>query len=206
MPDFATFTASGHEYTLGDRLVPSVTQTMALAGLDPYARIPRRNLIRPAAIGTAVHLATHFLDEGDLILESLDPAIVGYVLAWQRFKQEEDFTPIEIERRGISVGENGELPFGYCLDRIGVLADKETLVDIKTPKKISDFMELCYSVQTAGYCRGANFEGARASVQLREDGTYRLIPHTNDARDFQRWQSALELAHDKLAAGVRIPQ
>lgn len=205
MPDFATFTAAGHEYMLGDRLVPSVTQSMALAGLDPYARVPRRYLVRAAAIGTAVHQATHFLDEGDLDLDSLDPAIVGYVLAWQRFKQEKDFSPIEIERRGISIGENGELPFGYCLDRIGVLAGKETLVDLKTPKKISAFMELCYGVQTAGYCRGSNFDGARASVQLREDGTYKLIPHANDARDFRRWQSALELAHDKLGAGVKIP-
>lgn len=205
MPDFASFTALGHTYTIGAQIVPSVTQTMALAGLNPYERVPRRNLERAAAIGTAVHRATHFLDEGDLDLESLDPAIVGYVLAWQRFKVAEDFVPIEIERRGVSVGENGELAFGYCLDRIGVLAGEETLLDIKTPKKVSAFMLLCYGVQTAGYCRGSNFDGKRASVNLREDGTFKVYPH-QEARDFDRWQNALELAHDKIAAGVKIPQ
>lgn len=204
MSEFATFLDAGHEYQLDGHVVPSVTQCMAMAGLDPYARVPRRYLVRAAAIGNAVHQATHFLDEGDLDLDSLDPAIVGHVFAWQRFKQLEDFTPIEIERRGVSVGEDGENAFGFCLDRIGILRGVEILLDLKTPKKLTPFMEFCYGVQTAGYSEATNFQGARASVHLGADGMYRLIPHRED-RDFERWQNALMLAHDKLQHGAKIP-
>lgn len=205
MSAFATFEHAGHIYRdAAGIVVPSVTQAMALAGLDPYRHVPRRYLERAAAIGTAVHQATHFLDEGDLDLETLDQAIHGHVLAWQRFKVEEDFTPLEIERRGLCVDENGELAFGFCLDRLGMLKGEPALLDLKTPKKITKFMEFCYGVQTAGYSRAVNFEGKRASVHLHDDGTYKLIPHDR-AGDFRTWQNALELAHDKLAAGAKIP-
>lgn len=200
MDAIATFAAPEHRYVLNGVPVPSVTQAMALAGLDEYLGVPRRYLEHAAAIGTAVHQATHFLDEGDLDLDSLDPEILGYVLSWQRFKEQHDFVPIEIERRGVSVGENGELPFGFCLDRIAIVDGVEYLVEIKTSKKRSPY----WAVQTAAYAVGANFDGPRAAVQLHACGLAGdLIKHP-DAGDFEEWQRAIGSAHWKLNKGKKI--
>jgi hypothetical protein len=201
MDAIATFAAQGHRYELDGVPVPSVTQAMALAGLDEYAGVPRRFLERAAAIGTAVHQATHFLDEDDLDLETVSSDIVGYVLSWQRFKATKDFSPIVIERRGISIGAGNELPFGFCLDRIGVLAGEEILLDLKTAKKRSPF----WGVQTAAYCRGANFDGPRACVQLFSNGLPGELIRFPKPDDFDEWDRALGTAHWKLNRGKKLP-
>ena len=200
MGSLGTFRAADHIYQLDGRTVPSVTQVLTLAGLDELARVPKRFLVRPAAIGTAVHLATHFLDDDDLELEALDPAIVGYVLGWQRFKLEHEFVPLIIERRGVSISPDGPA-FGFCLDRIGMLDGQEVLVDIKTGSKKYP----SWAIQTAGYADAVNFEGARLSVHVAYDGTYQIVDHP-DPGDFPIWRQALQLAHWKLNHGARIPK
>lgn len=192
----ATFQAAGHIYRHEGRIVPSVTQVLTLAGLDELANVPRRCLVRAAAVGTAVHQACEFLDQDDLDLDSLDPEIVGYVLGWQEFKRENDFSPVVIERRGIAVGE---ISYGFCLDRIGVLGDREVLLDIKTGQKAA----ASWAVQTAAYALAEEFDGPRLSVHVSKDGTYQIIPH-NEEGDFQVWHNALEVAHWKLQHGAKI--
>jgi len=192
----ATFRARGHVYTHEGRVVPSVTQVLTLAGLDELAHVPRRCLARAGALGSAVHQACQFLDEDDLDLDSLDPEIVGYVLGWQRFKQEYDFTPIVIERRGISVGERN---YGFCLDRIGIVGEHELLVEIKTGEKPLP----SWAIQTAAYAEAEEFDGARLTVHVAADGSYTLIPHA-DQGDFEVWHHALELAWWRLEHGAKI--
>jgi hypothetical protein len=192
----ATFRARGHVYTHEGRVVPSVTQVLTLAGLDELAHVPRRCLARAGALGSAVHQACQFLDEDDLDLDSLDPEIVGYVLGWQRFKQEYDFTPIVIERRGISVGERN---YGFCLDRIGIVGEHELLVEIKTGENPLP----SWAIQTAAYAEAEEFDGARLTVHVAADGSYILIPHA-DQGDFEVWHHALELAWWRLEHGAKI--
>ena len=195
----ATFEALGHVYTHEGRIVPSVTQVLALAGLDELANVPRRCLVRAGAIGTAVHTACEFLDQDDLDLDSLDPEIVGYVLGWQRFKAEHNFSPLIIERRGVSIREDEALAFGFCLDRIGMMGEREVLLDIKSGAKAA----ASWAVQTAAYAEAVEFDGPRLSVHVAKDGSYKLIPH-NEERDFQVWHNALEVAHWKLEHGAKI--
>jgi hypothetical protein len=194
----ALFNPIGHVYTHEGRVVPSVTQVLTLAGLDELAGVPRRCLARAAALGTAVHSACEFLDQDDLDLDSLDAEIVGYVLGWQKFKQEHEFSPVVIERRGISAGEE-QLTYGFCLDRIGILGDREVLVDIKTGSKAA----ASWAIQTAAYAEAENFDGERMSVHVAKDGSYTLIPHP-DENDFAVWHHALEIAHWRLGHGARI--
>lgn len=203
----ASFRAEGHIYELNGRVVPSVTQTLTLAGLDDVSRIPARNLARAAAIGTAVHQACEFLDQDDLDLDSLDPLTVGYVLGYQRFKQETGFSPVTIERRGVAVDpEASGLAYGFCFDRIGILQDgqdqgREVLIDIKTASRKS----ASWAIQTAAYAEAVEFEGERYAVHVAKDGSYKLIPH-QDAADFDTWHAALHLAHWKLAHGAKLPK
>lgn len=194
----ATFTAQGHIYSLDGRIVPSVTQALTLAGLDDISRVPRHHLEHAAQIGSAVHTACEFLDEDDLDLNSLDPAIVGYVLGYQKFKEQRGFAPILIERRGVvSTG----LPYGFCLDRIGILDNREVLIDIKTASRKQNW----WGIQVAAYANAIEFKGERLAIHVAKDGSYKLIPH-EDAADFTAWQAALEIAHWKLAHGAKLPQ
>jgi hypothetical protein len=197
----ATFQSAGHIYQIDGKAVPSVTQALTLAGLDELAHVPRRFLARAAAIGTAVHQACEFLDQDDLDLDSLDPAIVGYVLGYQRFKMEHNFSIITIERRGVATDPTpGGLAYGFCLDRIGILDGKETLIDLKTATKKS----ASWAIQTAAYGEAVEFEGLRMAVHLTKQGGYKLIPH-EEAGDFEQWHHALANAHWKLAHGAKLP-
>jgi hypothetical protein len=98
----ATFAEFSHSYEVDGIVVPSVTQVLSLTGIDDVSGIPLHYLQRAAGIGTAVHQACELLDEDDLDLESLDPLIQGYVLGYQRFREETGFAVDLVEHRRIA--------------------------------------------------------------------------------------------------------
>jgi len=198
-PATATFTERGHVYRDGDQVVPSVSQVLTLAGIDDLRGVPRFNVRRAAVRGTAVHLATQFLDRGKLDEHSVAPEIAGYVMAYEQFKRDSGFHPIAIEERG--VGAIGELKFGYCIDRVGILEERLAIVDLKTASKAFDW----WAIQTAGYAEGIRHDGPRYSLHLRANGDYKLIP-CDDHADFETWLAALKVAHWKLAHGWKLPK
>lgn len=195
----ATFTDRGHIYRQGDLVVPSVSQVLELAGIDDLRGVPRHYVKRAAARGQAVHSATQFLDQAKLDEHSVTPEIAGYVMAYEQFKRDTGFRPIAIEERGI--GAIGELQFGYCIDRVGILFDRLAIVDLKTASKAFDW----WAIQTAGYADGIKHEGPRYSLHLAGDGKYKLIPY-EDGEDFETWLAALKVAHWKLAHGWKLPR
>ena len=196
----ATFTLIGHVYEFEGRIVPSVTQALQLAGLDDLSRAPRHYVERAGAIGTAVHQACHFLDEDDLDVESLDAKIVGYVLAYQRFKEQRNFEPLVIEQRGVSIDPYGCLPFGFCLDRIGTIGGVEILIEIKTASRRYDW----WRIQTAAYAQAVNFTGPRFELHLAKTGTFKFNRHAKDS-DFTEWGEVLNTATKMLAEGCALP-
>jgi hypothetical protein len=200
----ATFSADRHIYESDGVIVPSVTQALALAGIDDISGIPLHYLERAAGIGLAVHQACEFLDQDDLELESVEPSIVGYVLAYQRFRQETGFTPAWIEHR--TIGDVDGLKYGMCIDRFGEFEGRPTLIDLKTPSKKQNW----WGVQLAAYAVGLSdridFPGcARMNVHLAKDGSYKLIRH-EDERDFEVWWAALRVAYWKLEHGTKLPR
>lgn len=192
----ATFEAGAHIYEADGVVVPSVSQVLELAGICDVSKIPLHYLERAGAVGTAVHQACEFLDQDDLDLESVAPEIVGYVLGYQRFREATGFTPIEIERQGVT---DSEPRFGYCVDRVGILAGMSVILDIKTASKPHAW----WGIQTAGYADALRFEGERAAVHVSKDGKYKLLAHEDD-RDFEAWRAALQVAHWKLAHGGKL--
>lgn len=195
----ATFQPEGHLYAEDGVTIPSVTQVLTLSGIDDVSHVPIYHLERAAAIGTAVHEACQFLDEDDLDLDSVHPLVVGYVLAYQRFKQESGFQPTAIEQRGIA--ESCGLKFGYCIDRRGQLDGQEVLLDLKTASK----KQASWAIQTAGYAEAIDSTGPRIAVHLAKDGGYKLVRH-EDMEDFDVWRGALQVAHWKLNHGGKLPQ
>ena len=88
------FDADRPLYLVQGRTVPSVTQVLHSAGLGAnYSMVPPEVLERKRTIGLFVHQATHYLDEGSLELESVDPELQPYLSAYQRFLSESGFQP-----------------------------------------------------------------------------------------------------------------
>jgi hypothetical protein len=190
----ASFQELVHKYKCVGRAIPSVTQVLAASGITDVSRIPQHILDRAAAIGTAAHLACEYLDDGSLDLESVDPLITGYVLAYQKFRTETGFSPELIEHR--AVGEVIGLRYGFCVDRMGTVNGERILLDLKTSSKPSP----SWAIQTVAYALGLGcFEVRRAVVHLKKDGTYQLIEHPNRVQDAAIWEAALAITHWRLA-------
>lgn len=148
------------------RIIPGITTILTAAQmLDPQWFTDEGK-----ARGSAVHAACHYLDENDLIWRTVDPAIVGYVRAWEKFKRESGFTPQLIEKTVWS-----DIHTAACtLDRCGPMQGHNAMVEIKTGE-----VEPWAGVQTAfqGVCVVElglmPFIDLRGAAQLRADGTYR---------------------------------
>jgi hypothetical protein len=144
----ATFTELTHTYKTDGVVVPSVTQVLTLAGISDVSGVPLHILERAAAIGTAVHQATELLEQDDLDMESLDPSTVGYVKAYQLFKEVTGFKAEMVEYR--TVAECSGFKYGMCVDRVGTIEGKEYVLDIKTSSR----PQPSWAIQTAvkGVC------------------------------------------------------
>lgn len=186
------FQDEGHKYFLDGIEVPSVTQV--LEPLTDYSRVPPTVLEQARQIGTAVHRACSLLDADDLVVDSLDARLVGYVEAWKKFKEETGFV-VELNEQRV---HSRIYRCAGTLDRVGVfravVGKPRAVVEIKTT---ADFMP-SFGPQLSAYhymateCelikRGASVK--RIAVQLRPDGSYRLM-HYDDAADFSVFTSCL---------------
>lgn len=161
-----TFDEAEHRYFWHGTPVPGVTTV--LKALHNFDGVPEAILSAAAERGTAVHLCCEYLDQGILDEASIDPAISGYVDAWRLFCTE--MLPVwsHIEARCY----HQALRFAGTVDRVGIINGIEYVLDIKT----SVASHPVWGVQTAAYANALNKANARrATVQLRKDGTYRMI-------------------------------
>lgn len=168
------FNPETHEYYVAGERKDSVTKILSCEGFinaQWYSEYGRDR-------GSAVHLACHLDDTDDLIEESVDPAIAGYLAAWRKFKAE----------TGCLINES-EIPqynptFEYCgtPDRDALLFGKLSVIDIKTGQP-----EPWHPFQTAAYALFKASPRKRYSVQLFEDGKYKLHEH-KDRADYDYWR------------------
>ena len=184
------FDADRHVYTLDGREVLSVTQILKVAGLidSRFFNVDARDR------GTYVAQATHFMDEGVLDIDSLDPALVPYCRAWSKFLKESNAEVIQSEYRVFN------LTHGYAgtLDRWLILNGKDTVIDIKTGGSA-----LWHPIQTAGYASCIRTHLSRGCVYLNDDGSYKLKLH-KDPGDFGVFSAAMVLAKWKTENGVNV--
>lgn len=180
-----TFDQEKHEYRKDGLVVPNVTLILALSGLVDatwYTEEGRRR-------GQAVHVATQFIDEGDIDWSSIHPTVAPFVEAYQRFKAESGFKPRQVEQRVF----NEVYLYAGTVDREGDLHGADVIVDIKTgdPAPWS-------ALQTAAYAACYDTPHQRFALWLRNDGTYRLEQHS-DRNDIRVFLAALALANWKRA-------
>lgn len=181
-----------HKYTYQGEVIPSVTQILKHAGIVDYSFIAPDVLAAAMERGSHVHLATQYLDEGDLDQDGLDPAIIGYLKAYERFKYDSGFVPDKIEEQIINL----QYKYAGTIDRTGALNGKQNiLLDIKTGS-----IPAWTGIQLAAYAAGLGGTWQRIGLQLNADGTYSCKDFHNPT-EFNLFLSALAIYRWKQKNG-----
>lgn len=185
---------------------PGVTRI--LGGDDPYGKgrqkwegvppwstrflhVPPDRLEYRRQLGTAAHAAIALDVAGELDPETVDPAVLPYLEGWRRYRRESGFVPRETE----VVVWHEVYHYAGTFDHLGTIGPAWYLIDTKTG---SDQDADLAGPQTAAYLEAAHAAMSvphtvkRASVHLKDDGIYRVVPHTS-RRDWNVFLAALEL-------------
>lgn len=180
------FEEEGHVYTFDGEVVPSVTQM--LEPLYSYTGIPQHVLMAAADRGTAVHLACEYHDNGEL--GEVEESLQGYIDGWIQFIEDTKFE-IELVENQIF---HPLYRYAGTIDRVGNLAGRRVVLDIKTTKKLMPVA----GPQLAAYLEAWNYSNpdfqadGRYVVQLKDDGTYVMHEH-EDATDLQIFMSCISI-------------
>jgi len=163
-----TFDEHKHIYRLDGVVIPSVTTIMKPLSEAYYGGIDEAFLSRAADRGTVVHKAIeNYVQFG---IMDIDHKLSGYTDAFLTWMKDYDVKPFASESRMYHklLRYAGTADMG-CEER-GV----NTLVDFKTTSVI---VPMLVGVQLEAYSRAQESHGVKyqktASIQLKNDGTYR---------------------------------
>lgn len=170
-----TFDPIKHEYFLNNKKVPSVTQI--LSSLNDFSNVSPEVLNHAKDLGTGVHLACELSDRKDLL--ELPEIYRGYLRNWNKFLNEMN---VEIIEDGIEkIVYSEKLRYAGRIDRLGIVKNKLTIIDIKSGQKNPVF-----ALQLAGYGIALNEMGTKAksrmTVYLKPEG-YKVEEYKNPADD-----------------------
>jgi len=177
--------------------LPRVTRIMLDAGLVDARWYTELSAER----GSAVHKACYLADGDELDESSLDPRIVGYLEAYRRFRTECNFRPRWREHEVVSRRWQyaGRLDLAGSLVMRHETSPRLAVLDIKTGHAGPQT-----GVQLAAYGRALieliGQAASRYALELREDGTYRLVPYTDPA-DWSVFLAALTVTQWRKAHG-----
>lgn len=175
-PDEILFDEEPHTYTYRNKVYKSVTQYIRAAGLGPdFSMVSKERMEYAQARGRLVHLACQYYNEGDLNMDSVHPAIRGYVEAYISFRKMRSLTVIAAERRMIWEGSG----LAGTPDLVCFMAGIRAVIDLKTSQSMSPSMRL----QTVGYKYLWNRVyitqpiRERYGLRLQDNGKFKLVPH-----------------------------
>ncbi len=165
MTETTAFDESRHEYRIGGRRVPSVTQIIS-------AVIPRR--FSPDAWylerGRALHAAIHLLESGQLDWSSVDPSISGRLDAFRAFADENNAVGLASEVQIFSkrLGFAGTLDAKIAIDCGCVLADFKSSIEPSVRLQLGAYSILWKEKWGAGPARAL-------ALELKENGRYNCL-------------------------------
>lgn len=193
------FRDEDHTYWLDGKLVPSVSQVIRdnRLGAD-FSQVPADDLAQARALGTAVHAALHYEDEGTLDPATVDPRVQPYIDAWRQFKVERGVTVVEMERRYA----DHTYRVAGTLDRILVVTEGRRGVRVVGDIKTGNVEGANYQTAAYHFLADEGLSTQRWAVQLHPE---RAIPYTvhpyPSPRDWRLFRAALELTHERAAIG-----
>ena len=198
-----TFNEADHEYFLGKKRLPSVSEI--IAPLKDFSMIPPDVLENKRQFGTAVHKMVELYLEDDLAEDSLSEDLQGCLDAFKKWEREDIYLNadkflssalIEQKRCHASLGYAGTPD----IDTMGVV------IDIKS----RDFDPIVDPLQLSAYKNFGDPKRAGYILSLFPDGTYKfkkvpekqswqifrkMLKHWKDVQEFnqfvdkvKRWQ------------------
>lgn len=180
------FDAATHAYTLDGRRLPSVSQI--IAPLVDFSWVSDEVLAAAAQFGRHVHEACALHARDDLDWSALDPELVPYVKAWERFLDESGAVVIASEQ-----------PVAH--DALGYAGTPDLVIELRNLIYVPDIKATAsvpptVGIQTAAYARAwqrmhGGKEPWRACLHLSPD-KYRLH-RRNDPADWAMFQSCLNV-------------
>lgn len=199
------FVEDTHTYSLAGIILPSVTQVIRDNRLSSdFAFVSAADMEMARQLGQAVHIATHYNDEGTLDDASVDPVVLPYLKAWRQFVADRRIQFVALEQRV------ADPVYQFCgtVDRIAVLADNPTAGEIVIDLKTGNPAATGAHYQTAAYAHlvrelpCVTRIAARWSVQLHPERAvpYTVTPYVKNT-DWRIFRSALELTHERAALG-----
>jgi len=200
MSEVLKFDAVEHIYTVGGRVIPSVTQLMQKYEVVNTEWFGYQGRVR----GKHVHTATQYWDMGNLDETSVDPIIKPYLDAYKKFSYELDFKIKQIEVQAFD-------PVNWYAgtwDRLIRWKDRIILFDIKTGCRPP-----WVHIQLAAYKNLLKRLGILVdecySLHLRGDGTYRfdkvaMVKIIEGWREFQAMCLVDQMAQKYQKQGVVV--
>ena len=183
-----TFESRDHVYRLGDRIIPSVTQILAGAGVvdSRWFNDGSRNL------GDCVSQVTMLDDRGTLDESTVADVLRPYLDAWRKFKNDNAVEVLDVERRVHDAAHW----YAGTLDRIAILNGSQVpvLVDIKTGCRYP-----WHPLQTSAYAAACGEHLDRGTVTLSVRG-YSWSTH-HDYNDRNVFYAACAVYHWKSNHG-----
>lgn len=203
------FDPEPHAYHVGMSQLPSVTQILRATGVSldferlvQDGKLTAWELEEARAIGTAVHMATHFYDEGTLEAGTVDPRAEQGLQNWIDWRELTGFVPVLLEtplhHPGLLVAGTVDRA-GYFTKFDGWQRHDLAVVDLKwgDPENAgarwqtaayAEFLSLALSPRSAWAASIAGFRlRPRYSVHLK--GTRaKLNPYNEGLRDWSDFQ------------------
>lgn len=198
-----SFREDGHVYSIGNVVIPSVTQVVD--SFVNFGFVPKDVLERARVRGNLVHQMTARWDTNPwppnhhLEQETIDAGLMGYLDAWKRVVRDYNLRIEEVEQRVF----HRKHRYAGTFDRTAYVLDDADLsvIDIKSGELMPE-----YAWQTAAYMAAANDGRAgnkirrRFVIQLSDDGTYRVAEH-KDPADWDAFLGALAVMNWRLKYG-----
>lgn len=163
------FDEENHIYTVDGEVYPGVTSV--IKPLLSFGGTSEAILEYAANRGRAVHKACEIRNAGQQFAKPLDPVIVPYLDAWDKFLREKRVTITAAEQHLA----HGTMRYAGTFDALGEIENDEWLLDIKAVAKLHP----ATGVQLAGYEGLLGRKVRRAAVQLKPDGTYLFQEYRN---------------------------
>lgn len=185
MENVLQFEPLTHTYSVGGRVVPSVTTVIKAVWPELYDHCTDFARER----GSIVHEIIHLHLTGELDESSVSPVCSGYFAAAKRFIAESGIEIRQSERRLYSQ------TYGYAgtLDIVGMLNGRRVLGDWKSGDPgWQAGLQLAAYAQAWHETTGELIQD-RIAVWLHEDGTYTVVPFKDYRGDFADFAAALRV-------------
>lgn len=177
------FDEKDHIYRLNNRIIPSVTQILQAEGITDFSHCDDSD----RDFGKAGHKVTELWDKGKLDIKTISEPLIPCLDLWRKFLKDFDVTifPGAIEKPIYS----SRYLFGTTPDRVGLVNDKVTVIELKFSKAIQKSTGIQLAAQAIASTEHYGKVRQRIAVPML-GGTPQFF---NDRRDETIFISALNL-------------